>query len=155
MKKRIYIVFFFVFIIDLLSKFVISKTLVPLREYFIIPKLFYICSVNNSGGAWSIMSGYTIIFILIAIGVLYYIFKYIIIDNMSILEELSFILLIGGIVGNLFDRIIYGYVIDFIGFIIFGYRFPIFNIADICICIGAILLIIDLFRGGRNEVRSK
>lgn len=63
--------------------------------------------------------------------------------------------MIGGILGNLFDRIIYGYVIDYLDFYIFGYNFPIFNIADICIVISVILIIIDTLWGGKGEVRGK
>lgn len=65
---------------------------------------------------------------------------------MSTLEKISYIFLTGGIIGNLIDRIIYGYVVDYLRFIIFGYNFPIFNLADICITIGVILLIINMLR---------
>ena len=50
----------------------------------------------------------------------------------------------GGIIGNLFDRILYKSVIDYLSFNIFNYNFPVFNLADIGITVGAILLIIDL-----------
>ena len=65
---------------------------------------------------------------------------------MSTLEKIYMIFLTGGIIGNLIDRIIYGYVVDYLRFIIFGYNFPIFNLADICITIGVILLIINMLR---------
>ena len=55
----------------------------------------------------------------------------------------------------MFDRIIYGYVVDYLDFYIFGYNFPIFNIADISIVISVILIIIDTLWGGKGEVRSK
>ena len=64
-------------------------------------------------------------------------------------------LLIGGILGNLFDRIIYGYVIDYLDFYIFGYNFPIFNVADICIVISVIMIIIDTLWRGNGEIGSK
>ena len=51
-------------------------------------------------------------------------------------------MLIGGIVGNFIDRIIYRYVIDYLGFIIVNYNFPIFNFADICIVLSVIGLVI-------------
>ena len=56
---------------------------------------------------------------------------------------MSPIILIGGIIGNLIDRIFLGYVIDFIGFNIFSYSFPIFNIADIFIVVGAIFILFE------------
>ena len=64
-------------------------------------------------------------------------------------------LLIGGILGNLFDRIIYGYVVDYLDFYFFNYNFPIFNIADICIVCSVVLIIIDTLRGGKGEIKSK
>ena len=61
-------------------------------------------------------------------------------------------MLFGGILGNLIDRVIFGYVIDFIGFEIGSYEFPIFNIADIAIVIGAVFIIIG---SDKNENSSK
>ena len=63
-------------------------------------------------------------------------------------------LLIGGIVGNLFDRIFYKEVIDFLSFNIFGYMFPVFNLADTFICIGIFIIIIKLLKGEKNENSS-
>jgi signal peptidase II len=63
-------------------------------------------------------------------------------------------MLIGGILGNLFDRIFYGYVIDYLDFYIFNYNYPVFNIADMCIVISVCLLIVDMIRGGKNESNS-
>ena len=64
-------------------------------------------------------------------------------------------MVIGGIVGNLVDRILYGAVIDYLSFDFFGYSFPIFNIADIGITIGFLILVIDIFRGDDNEFRNR
>ena len=64
-------------------------------------------------------------------------------------------LLLGGVLGNLLDRIIHGYVIDYISLNIFGYHFPIFNFADICIVLGVILLIYAVLKGeDTNEDNS-
>ena len=54
----------------------------------------------------------------------------------------TFGFLIGGILGNLFDRIFRGYVVDYVSISLFGYSFPIFNLADVLITIGVILMII-------------
>jgi signal peptidase II len=51
-------------------------------------------------------------------------------------------LILAGAVGNLIDRVRLGYVVDFLSFDIFGYDFPVFNLADMCIVIGCILMII-------------
>ena len=61
-------------------------------------------------------------------------------------------MLFGGIIGNIIDRLIYGYVIDFIGIKIFSYNFPIFNIADTAIVIGAVIIILG---SDKNEINSE
>jgi len=62
---------------------------------------------------------------------------------------LSLSLILGGALGNLIDRIAYGYVVDFLSFHWNGYYFPAFNIADSAITLGALLLIIDSLRSTR------
>jgi signal peptidase II len=59
------------------------------------------------------------------------------------LEAISLSLVIGGAIGNVIDRIYYGYVIDFLDIYIGSSHWPAFNVADSAICIGAVLLIID------------
>ena len=53
-------------------------------------------------------------------------------------------LMLGGTIGNFIDRLFNGFVVDFFDFIIFGYDYPIFNVADICLVVGAIMLIIQI-----------
>ncbi len=67
------------------------------------------------------------------------------------LNDLSFGLLIGGILGNFADRIFCGFVRDFIVIKIFSYNFPVFNIADITIVVGVLLLVISTIKG---EIKS-
>lgn len=59
--------------------------------------------------------------------------------------NVAYALVIGGAFGNLYDRLVYGYVIDFIDLFIGEYHWPAFNIADTAICIGAGLIILDSF----------
>jgi signal peptidase II len=66
------------------------------------------------------------------------------------MEYISISMIIGGTLGNLFDRVYHNYVIDFISLNIFGYNFPVFNFADILITCGAIILIIILIRSDKS-----
>jgi signal peptidase II len=61
-------------------------------------------------------------------------------------------LILGGALGNLYDRIAYHHVVDFLEFHIIHYHYPDFNIADSCIVIGAILLLIEIFRPQSKEI---
>ena len=153
MKKRIYVVSLIFFLIDLISKLILLKieNILPIT---VIKNFFYLNKVTNEGAAFSSFTGYQIILILIAIVALIYIHKSVLKDIKTNLGAISISLLVGGILGNLFDRIVYNKVIDFLSFNIFGYMFPIFNIADTFICIGVLLLLIDYIRGEKNETRS-
>ncbi|CAG9295809.1 signal peptidase II [Celerinatantimonas diazotrophica] len=61
------------------------------------------------------------------------------------LSAAGYALVISGALGNVIDRLLYGYVIDFLDFHYGSYHWPAFNVADSCICIGAVLLILDSF----------
>lgn len=155
MKKKIIIISSIILLLDQILKQLVINQISYQQTINIIPNFFYLTYVKNTGGAWSILSGNTYLLLiigLIAIGVLiYYLFKK---ENFSLLEVISFSLLIGGIIGNFLDRLIYQAVIDYIGFILGNYYFPVFNLADICIVIGTLILIIDTFRGEKNGNRS-
>ena len=62
-------------------------------------------------------------------------------------NSVAFGLVYGGLLGNLCDRIRFGYVIDYLKFYIGGYEFPVFNLADIAIVVGFILIIYAIYRG--------
>lgn len=143
MKKKIFIFSLIIIIIDFIIKLFALNNI---TNICVIPNFFYLTLAKNTGAAFSLLENQTIFFILIGVLVIFYIFNYLIKDKMSTLEKISYIFFTGGIIGNLIDRIIYGYVVDYLRFIIFGYNFPIFNLADICITIGVILLIINMLR---------
>lgn len=107
-------------------------------------KIFSLTHIRNSGAAWSIMEGKTWFLIALPIVVcmigLVYMYK---IRNGSKLELISLAMLVAGGVGNLIDRVSMGEVIDYIKFE--PVNFPIFNFADICVVIGAILFCVSIF----------
>ncbi|GAC14418.1 signal peptidase II [Aliiglaciecola lipolytica E3] len=64
----------------------------------------------------------------------------------QIMLPVAFSLILGGALGNVYDRVVYGYVVDFLHVYYQQYEWPVFNIADSAICLGAFLLIIDMFK---------
>ena len=154
MQKKIYITSLILMLIDLLTKYLVSNYL-TFKE--IIPDFFNIYLTHNNGAAFSILKNSQIILIIISIFVLFYIIKYMIPKVTSNMEYISISMIIGGTLGNLFDRIYNNYVIDFISLNIFGYNFPVFNFADILITCGAIFLIIILIGSDKsaNNIRKK
>ena len=139
-------------LLDQIVKILIINTMNLFDSINIIEDFFNITYVRNTGAAWSILSGSTLLLIFISLIALVVIYLYFIKNkNLSRLENISYGLLIGGILGNLFDRIIHGYVIDYLDFKIINYDFPIFNIADISIVISIILIGITLIVGEINE----
>ena len=110
----------------------------------VIRGFFRITYTCNDGAAFSILKGKRLFFIIMTIVVVFLIVYYLLKNKVYWVEKYSLLLIISGAVGNLIDRIMYGYVIDFLDFIIFGYDFPVFNIADSFITIGAIGLIISI-----------
>lgn len=144
MKKIISLSSIFL-VIDIVVKLIVKYNMEVYESIKIIDNFFYITYVKNSGAAWSILSGkqiFLIIFsIIVIIGIIIYLVKK---KDYTKIEVISYSLLLSGAVGNLIDRVLYGYVIDYLNFYIFNYNFPIFNIADTCIVIGIMLLFIDI-----------
>lgn len=150
--KRLYIIAFMAFILDFVCKFIITHILSFNDSIMVIKNFFYISLVKNTGGAFSIFTGSTFLLIVISFLILLGIFTYIYKNNIrNRVSLLGFGLLIGGAMGNLFDRIYYGYVIDYLDFKLFGYGYPIFNLADSFVVIGAIIL---LFFAKEREVNN-
>lgn len=143
--------------IDQISKLLIVNLLTKTDSITIIKNFFYLTYINNDGAAFSILVGKRIFLILIAVLVIVMLIRYIKKNNIqNKLELVSISLIIGGSLGNLMDRVVRGYVIDFLDFKIFNYNFPIFNLADTFIVIGVILLLLKELRKENNlDSRNK
>ena len=150
MKKKLIIITTICFVIDLITKLLVSNFLVD-NSIVIIPKFFSLKFVKNTGAAFSILQGKTIVLVSVALITVIYLFFMIKKNKLSNLETIGYSLFLAGIMGNLIDRICYGYVIDFLHFYIGNNSFPIFNFADICITIGAGLLLLNIIKESKNE----
>lgn len=145
-KVLLYMITFLVVVIgDQLTKMIVDKTLNLGTGYSIIDNFFYFTYVHNFGAAWGILQGKMILFFLVsiiaAVGICYYFLQT---HPYQQLTRFGLVLIFSGMVGNLIDRLVLGYVRDFIDFIIFGYDFPVFNVADMAIVIGVGLLLFEL-----------
>lgn len=147
MNKKIVMLSILFLALDQISKIIATTFLKLNTSIKIIKNFFYLTLCQNEGAAWGLFknSKYIIIIGTIVAIILIYHFVYVFKENKR--NNIAFGLLIGGLLGNLVDRIIFGYVRDFLDFYIFKYDYPIFNIADICIVIGIFLLIIAIIKG--------
>ena len=147
MYKKLFIYTIIFVFIDQLSKGLINIGMNLNQSIEIIPNFLNLTYVYNTGAAFSIFEGAKWFFIITAIIVLNIIYIFFIKDKeLKNSETVIYSLLISGIIGNLIDRVVFGYVIDFIDVNIFN--FAIFNLADSFIVIAVILLLIMM--GGKN-----
>lgn len=134
-------------ILDQLSKFIVIKYLKPVHSVQIIKDFFYFTFLENSGsfnGWFSNNQWVLIVITLIAFVIFGFMFKEFDLKNNK-LYSIALVFIIGGTIGNFIDRIFRnGKVVDFIDFYIFNFNCNIFNIADICLCVGVALFCIYL-----------
>lgn len=144
-KGKIYYITCLVLLLDQIVKIIVNNCMTLYDEIKLIPNFFSIYYVKNTGAAFSILEGNTTFLIILTIIFILIVHRYIKNEkNMTKLSSISFGLLLGGMFGNLIDRIIHSGVIDYLSFEFFGYSFPVFNIADIGITVGVTLMLIDM-----------
>lgn len=144
-------IFFIALIIvflDQLTKFFVTRNLSLYKSVPVIKGVFHLTLVHNWGAAFGILKGQVILFIftaVIAIILIYTSLKNRAHKKFSV-YTFSLSLILSGAAGNLIDRILFGYVIDFLDFRIW----PVFNVADSAITIGAILLGWSILREAKH-----
>lgn len=141
--------------IDQGIKYITLRLLKPIGSVDIINGFFRLTYVENRGAAFGIMTGGRWLFVVLTIVVLavciYYYHK-LVCDNKLLSVRVALVLICAGAVGNAIDRVLRGFVVDMLDFNIFGYNYPVFNFADICVCVGAVLLVIGaIFFDRGNE----
>lgn len=143
MYKKVTIFTFILVFIDQIVKILLNNSIKLYDSIVIIKNFFSITLVHNNGAAFSILENNKILLIGIAIAALFLIIIFFIKDKkLNNSDIVIYSMLMGGIVGNLIDRVVYGYVIDYLDFKIINYNFPIFNFADILIVVSIMLLFI-------------
>lgn len=136
--------------LDQLVKRIIVANLSLAQSIPVIQDIFHITYIRNTGAAFSLMDGMQWFLVLFPVLLVVAAVAFLIIKRKSAHPLLlaSVAMIAGGGVGNLIDRIAYGYVVDFFDFRIF----PIFNVADIFVCVGCGLMILYvLFFDGKND----
>ena len=117
--------------------------------YNFIPIFFFLdlTHIHNFGVSFGFLSGYVSSWLLVIIGLFVVAFiYYLMVSSKDLLEQWGLLVIISGALANILDRMINGYVIDFIYFNFNNYYWPAFNFADICITIGIIMIIINMIR---------
>lgn len=159
MTKKLFGLTMLFLAIDQIIKGIVVFFMMPNQSIEVIKNFFSLTLVYNDGAAFSLFRGGRWVFILIAIVALNIIYIFFIKGKkLNKIETITYSLLLGGIMGNLIDRVVYGKVVDFLDFTIFGHDFAIFNFADICIVVAVILLIITVIKdekNARNKSRAK
>lgn len=138
-------------ILDILSKWIVFSKIGEFGKIILIPGLINILRSRNEGVVFGLFPGKTnmfIIFSIIAIAIIIYI--YITSDKVLFVSNLALGLILAGAIGNLWDRIWYGHVRDFIDLHIGNkYHWPTFNIADSLICIGISFMVFASFSASK------
>lgn len=136
--------------VDQITKQLIYKNIFYGSSIVLIPRFLEISHVHNTGAAWGMFNQHTGILSAVTLAAcagLAFLYS----QSKKKLFGAALLMVIGGALGNLIDRISRGFVIDFIRVWIFKYEFPNFNVADSCITIGCVLMIIAVMLSGRKN----
>lgn len=154
MKKKEIGLLILLLALDFLSKELISSTMTLGQSIPVIQGFFNITYVVNTGAAWSILEGRMLFFYIMTI-IACAIIGWMLIktDKRAIYTRLGLVSILAGALGNFIDRLMYQHVRDFLDFTIFGYDFPVFNVADMALCLGVFvtLVIVLLKKEELNE----
>ena len=154
-----YAVALVVLIVDQLTKLSISQQF-NYGEVLPVTGFFNLTLVHNTGAAFSFLSEaggwqrwfFAVIAVAVSVLLVIWIAR---VATQRPREALALGLVLGGALGNLYDRVLLGYVVDFLDFYYQSYHFPAFNVADSAITVGAIVLIADGIWGGKSVAEQQ
>lgn len=139
--------------VDQLTKYLVVNLMEVRQSIPLIDGFLYLTSHRNAGAAWGIFQDQMLFFYVVT--VLICGFLVIWISRLDVRRDklllIALSLLLGGALGNFLDRLFYQEVVDFADVIIFGYDFPIFNVADMALTFGVILMAVDAFLESRRS----
>ena len=140
------LIFLFLVLLDILSKYIVFNY-IDLYQFIKITYFFDITHIHNFGVSFGLFAGTIPSLVLIFIGLFVTAFViYLYINSRDTLERWGLFIIICGAIGNIVDRSINGYVIDFIYLHINQYYWPAFNFADIYISLGIIMIIVNMVK---------
>ena len=151
-----------ILVLDQLTKMIVDRTMSLHQSIPIIDGFFSLTYVRNTGAAFGIFAGsheafrlpFLILVSVLALGFVAVMLKRLRDEETGLITALS--LIIGGAIGNLVDRVLYGEVIDFLDFYWSNYHWPAFNVADSCITIGVLITLFYLIRAkGEDPFAAK
>lgn len=143
------------FILDLLTKYIVTQNFELYESVNILP-IFNLTYARNTGAAFSFLadhSGWQKYFFIVLAIVISAVLVYFLKKNSANqkLQNSAYALIIGGALANMVDRAYNGFVVDFFDFYWQDWHYPVFNVADIAICIGAGLLALDAFKNSEKK----
>ena len=143
------------FILDLLTKYIVTQNFELYESVNILP-IFNLTYARNTGAAFSFLadhSGWQKYFFIVLAIVISAVLVYFLKKNSASqkLQNSAYALIIGGALANMVDRAYNGFVVDFFDFYWQDWHYPVFNVADVAICIGAGLLALDAFKNSEKK----
>ena len=140
------LIFLLLVLFDILSKYIVFNY-IDLYQFIKITYFFDITHIHNFGVSFGLFAGTIPALVLVIIGLFVTAFVlYLYINSSEFLERWGLFMIICGAIGNIVDRFINGYVIDFLYLHINQYYWPAFNFADIYISIGIIMIIVNMVK---------
>jgi signal peptidase II len=141
-----------VFVLDRITKFRIMRTMVQGETRAVLGDFFHITSVRNTGAAFGLFQGNHRIFVVISlVAIVLVLLLYQRSGRGHRLRTLSLGLILGGALGNLYDRVRYREVVDFLEFSVGRFHWPVFNVADSAVTVGVLLLITEIYVQGSHK----
>ena len=143
---------------DQITKYLAAVRLKGLESTAVIKGFFSLTYVENRGAAFGMMNGARWLFIAVTAAVVAVAVTYLVKtanQKGNRFMRSCVIMIISGAIGNVIDRAVRGYVVDFLDFNILGYDFPVFNVADILVVCGTLLLCACVLMSDKTEKKEK